>query len=127
MVDTAFTVQASSDSKGAFSFAVPAGSYVLSVSHPAFAHATSEVSLAPAQELASDLALRLGCELDDGPLGPFVKVDGMKQTSVAGVFAAGDLAAPMQSAPMALAAGQMAGLAAHRALMEDDRRRLLGD
>ncbi|MGY0619331.1 hypothetical protein [Lysobacter sp. A378] len=49
----------------------------------------------------------------------------MKQTSVAGVFAAGDLAAPMQSAPMALAAGQMAGLAAHRALMEDDRRRWL--
>ncbi|GAB2627725.1 NAD(P)/FAD-dependent oxidoreductase [Novilysobacter erysipheiresistens] len=83
--------------------------------------------LAPAQKLASDLAVRLGCELDSGPLGPFVKVDGMKQTSVAGVFAAGDLAAPMQSAPMALAAGQMAGLAVHRALMEDDRRRLLSD
>lgn len=83
--------------------------------------------LAPAQELASDLALQLGCELDSGPLGPFVKVDGMKQTSVAGVFAAGDLAAPMQSVPMALAAGQMAGLAAHRALMEDDRRRRVGD
>lgn len=80
--------------------------------------------LAPAQQLASDLALQLGCELDDGPLGPFVKVDGMKQASVPGVFAAGDLAAPMQSAPMAIAAGQMAGLAAHRALMEDHRRRL---
>ena len=83
--------------------------------------------LAPAQEFASDLALQLGCELDNGPLGPFVKVDGMKQTSVAGVFAAGDLAAPMQSAPMAIAAGSMAGLAAHRSLMEDDRRRLIGD
>ena len=43
--------------------------------------------LAPAQELTSDLAIQLGCELDSGPLGPFVKVDGMKQTSVAGVFA----------------------------------------
>ena len=83
--------------------------------------------LAPAQELTSDLAIQLGCELDSGPLGPFVKVDGMKQTSVPGVFAAGDLAAPMQSAPMALAAGQMAGLAAHRALMEEARRRLAGD
>lgn len=58
MVDTAFTVQASSDSKGAFSFAVPGGSYVLSVSHPAFAHATSEVSLAPAQELTQDVPLQ---------------------------------------------------------------------
>ena len=83
--------------------------------------------LAPAQEFTSDLATQLGCELDSGPLGPFVKVDGVKQTSVAGVFAAGDLAAPMQSAPMAIAAGQMAGLGAHRALMEDQRRRLASD
>jgi thioredoxin reductase len=81
--------------------------------------------LAARFELTSDLALQLGCELEDGPMGSFVKVDMVKQTSVPGVFAAGDMATAMQSAPLAIAAGSMAGLGAHRALMEDEQRRLV--
>lgn len=75
--------------------------------------------VAPRIELASELPQQLGCELADGPLGPYLKVDELKRTSVPGVFAAGDLAAPMHSAAMALAAGAMAGLSAHRALLEE--------
>ncbi|WP_064747697.1 NAD(P)/FAD-dependent oxidoreductase [Lysobacter antibioticus] len=75
--------------------------------------------VAPRIELTCDLPLQLGCELADGPLGPYLKVDELRRTSVPGVFAAGDSAAPMHSAAMALAAGAMAGLSAHRALLEE--------
>ncbi|MET0290406.1 MAG: NAD(P)/FAD-dependent oxidoreductase [Pseudoxanthomonas sp.] len=73
----------------------------------------------PGIELQSDLAAQLGCSLVDGPLGHYVKVDDTRQTSVPGVFAAGDMATAMQSVPLAVAAGAMAGVAAHRALIED--------
>ena len=49
--------------------------------------------------------------------GPYVKVDPMQQTSVPGVFAAGDAATEMYNATLASAAGVMAGVAAHRALV----------
>jgi NAD(P)H-nitrite reductase large subunit len=38
---------------------------------------------------ASPLAEELGCAFDDGPFGPLLRVDGMKQTSVTGVYAGG--------------------------------------
>jgi len=75
--------------------------------------------VAPRIEPAGGLPSQLGCELVEGLLGPYLKVDELKRTSVPGVFAAGDLAAPMHSAAMALAAGAMAGLSAHRALLEE--------
>ncbi|WP_175866678.1 NAD(P)/FAD-dependent oxidoreductase [Burkholderia contaminans] len=67
--------------------------------------------------MASDLAQQLGCAFDDGPLGPVVRVDAMKQTSVAGVFAAGDASTPMTNATFASASGVIAGVAAHRSLI----------
>ena len=67
--------------------------------------------------MASDLAQQLGCAFDDGPLGPVVRVDAMKQTSVDGVFAAGDASTPMTNATFASASGVMAGVAAHRSLI----------
>ncbi|VWC95771.1 NAD(P)/FAD-dependent oxidoreductase [Burkholderia lata] len=67
--------------------------------------------------MASDLAQQLGCAFDDGPLGPVVRVDALKQTSVAGVFAAGDASTPMTNATFASASGVMAGVAAHRSLI----------
>lgn len=75
--------------------------------------------VAPRIEPVGDLAQQLGCEFADGLLGPYLKVDELKRTSVPGVFAAGDLAAPMHSAALALAAGAMAGLSAHRSLLEE--------
>jgi len=67
--------------------------------------------------MASDLAQQLGCAFDDGPLGPVVRVDALKQTSVDGVFAAGDASTPMSNATFASASGVMAGVGAHRSLI----------
>ncbi|WP_176040338.1 NAD(P)/FAD-dependent oxidoreductase [Burkholderia stabilis] len=67
--------------------------------------------------MASDLAQQLGCAFDEGPLGPVVRVDAWMQTSVAGVFSAGDASTPMTNATFASASGVMAGVAAHRSLI----------
>jgi thioredoxin reductase len=72
---------------------------------------------APKTAAASPLAEQLGCAFEDGMTGPHVKVDELKQTSVGGVFAAGDLATGMHNATLAAAAGVMAGIAAHRSLV----------
>lgn len=72
---------------------------------------------APRQVFASDLARNLGCEIVEGPLGPRVVVDPVGATCVPGLFAAGDMANPMQSAALAVAGGTLAAASAHRALM----------
>jgi thioredoxin reductase len=76
--------------------------------------------VAPKTHIASPLAEQLGCAIDDGPTGPIVGVDSLQQTTVAGVFAAGDAAMPMANATLASAAGVMAGVAAHRSLFMPD-------
>lgn len=68
-------------------------------------------------EMASDLAEQLGCAFDEGPLGPLIRVDGFKETSVPGVFAAGDASTAMTNATFASASGVMAGVSAHRSLI----------
>lgn len=73
--------------------------------------------LAPRVSVASPLAAQLGCAFADGPLGPFVKTDDARATSVAGVFACGDAARAAGSVTFAIADGAMAGLAAHRSLV----------
>ncbi len=72
---------------------------------------------APRTHMASPLAGQLGCAFEEGMTGPYIQVDAMKQTSVEGVFAAGDAAAPMGNATLASAAGVMAGVASHRSLI----------
>lgn len=67
--------------------------------------------------MASPLAMQLGCAFNDGPLGPIIGVDDLRQTSVPGVFAAGDAAIPMSNATLASASGVMAGVCAHRSLV----------
>jgi len=67
--------------------------------------------------MASPLAEQLGCAFDEGPLGPRLRVDDFKQTTVPGVYAAGDAATPMHNATLASASGVMAGVCAHRSLM----------
>lgn len=77
------------------------------------------VFTAPKTRMASPLAEQLGCAFADGPTGPYVRVDETQRTSLAGVFAAGDAASQMYNATFASAAGVMAGVAAHRALVLD--------
>ena len=60
---------------------------------------------------------QLGCVLDDGPLGRVIQTDATKQTSVPGVYAAGDIARPMHNATFASADGVMAGAGVHHALI----------
>lgn len=73
--------------------------------------------IATPSRMASPLAEQLGCAFDEGPMGPFIRVDELKQTSVPGVFAAGDAATAMGNATLASAAGMMAGVSAHRSLV----------
>ncbi len=75
------------------------------------------VFTAPRTRMASPLAEQLGCALVQGVTGPHIEVDPMQQTSVPGVLAAGDAASAMYNATLASAAGVMAGVSAHRALV----------
>lgn len=73
------------------------------------------VFTAPRTSPATPLATMLGCVHEDGPTGPYVKVDQWGATSVAGVWATGDAATPMHNATLASAAGVLAGIGAHQA------------
>ena len=67
--------------------------------------------------LRSPIAEQLGCELEAGPLGPFIKTDAVRQTTVAGVYAAGDITRAMHNATLASADGVLAGVALHQSLI----------
>jgi len=67
--------------------------------------------------LASPVAEQLGCALEDGPMGLFIKVDDFKATNVPNVFACGDAARAAGNVTLAVADGAMAAFGAHRASM----------
>jgi thioredoxin reductase len=73
--------------------------------------------VAPSVRMASALPHQLGCILEEGPMGPYVRVDDWRQTSVPGVYAAGDAASFRHNATLASADGVMAGIGAHQSLM----------
>lgn len=75
------------------------------------------VFVAPRLELASPLAEKLGCTLDEHPTGVSIRTDAMKATSVPGVFACGDAARMAGNVALAVGDGAIAGAAAHRLLM----------
>jgi thioredoxin reductase len=66
---------------------------------------------------AAPFAAQLGCELAEGPLGPFYKTDATKETTVPGVFACGDTAAAFGTVAIAIGDGVLAGTSAHRSLV----------
>lgn len=67
---------------------------------------------------ASDIAAKLGCERDDDDS---LTIDNATQTSVPGVFAAGDLAGPPFLAISAAAKGVKTALAVHKSLLPPDQ------
>jgi len=71
----------------------------------------------PRTLMSSPIAEQLGCALEDGPMGLFIKVDEGKATSVPNVFACGDAARAAGNVTLAVADGAMAGMGAHRASM----------
>lgn len=73
--------------------------------------------LAPRSTLRSPIAGQLGVALEDGPMGAIVRTDGMKATSVPGVYAAGDITRFAHNATFASADGVQAGASVHRQLV----------
>jgi thioredoxin reductase len=65
----------------------------------------------------ANLAEALGCAMEEGPTGPFIKTDAMKATTVPGVLAAGDAAIAAGSVTFAVGDGARAGFNAHRTLL----------
>lgn len=79
--------------------------------------AVSGLFIAPLTAPAGELAEQLGCTFEEGPTGPFISVNARQETSIPGVFAAGDAACPMANATLAAAAGVMAASTAHHSLI----------
>ena len=73
--------------------------------------------LGPRTHLNSDIALQLGCEIEEGTFGPVIRTDAMKMTTVPGVYAAGDITRSSHNVTWASADGVTAGLAVHRSLV----------
>ncbi|WP_373049108.1 NAD(P)/FAD-dependent oxidoreductase [Vulgatibacter sp.] len=67
--------------------------------------------------MASPLADALGCAFDETPIGPLLHTDAQKQTSVPGVYAAGDAAHFPSNVMLAAADGVLAGVGLHQALV----------
>jgi thioredoxin reductase len=73
--------------------------------------------LGPTLEISTPIVAQLGCELDDGPMGKFVRTDAMKETTVRGVFACGDIAVAGGAVATAVGEGARAGYATHASLI----------
>lgn len=67
--------------------------------------------------LTSPLADQLGCAMDQGPNGPYIRTNEGRETTVPGVYACGDAARMMHNVTFAASDGVTAGMYAHRALM----------
>lgn len=65
--------------------------------------------------MASPLAHQLGCAFEETPMGAIIQTGPDKQTSTAGVYAAGDAARVPHSVAWAVADGVTAGVSLHRA------------
>ena len=74
------------------------------------------VFTSPRTRMASPLAEQLGCEFEEGPSGPFIRTGPDKQTTIRGVYAAGDAARPGHNASWAAADGVTAGISTHQSL-----------
>lgn len=73
--------------------------------------------VASVTQIASPVAERIGCRLEESPVGRFIATDATRQTSVPGVFACGDVARPAGSVAFAVGDGAQAGVGAHRSLL----------
>ncbi|MBB3910811.1 NAD(P)/FAD-dependent oxidoreductase [Sphingomonas desiccabilis] len=73
--------------------------------------------VAPQSCMASPIAEQLGAAIDEGPMGPVIRTDADKMTTVPGLYAAGDIARAPHTVSWAVADGVTAGTAAHRALV----------
>ncbi len=73
----------------------------------------------PFTRMASELPHQLGCALEQGPVGSFLRVNELKETSVPGVFACGDTARGFGNVAIAVGDGALTGASVHRSLVFD--------
>lgn len=66
---------------------------------------------------ATSIAASLGCEIEETPFGTQIRTNAMKETSVPGVFACGDVARVPHSVSLAVGDGAWAGAGVHRSLV----------
>lgn len=71
----------------------------------------------PHTRMASPLAAQLGCEFEAGPMGDFIRVNALRETTVPGVFACGDASVAAGNVASAVGDGARAGAAAHQSLI----------
>lgn len=71
----------------------------------------------PRTRFNSDIAQKLGCAIEEHAAGTFIRTDSLKETTVPGVYAAGDIARGAHSVAWACADGVTAGVAVHRSLV----------
>jgi thioredoxin reductase len=71
----------------------------------------------PTLRITADWIEKLGCAVEEGPMGSTIVTDPMKQTTTRGIFACGDVARPAGSVALAVGDGAMAGAAAHRSIL----------
>ena len=79
--------------------------------------AVEALYLGPRTRLNSNIAQQLGCALDEGRFGSLIRTDGVRVTTVSGVYAAGDITRDAHNATWASADGVTAGMAVHRSLI----------
>jgi thioredoxin reductase len=77
--------------------------------------------MCPPHQQRSPLAAQLGCTMSED--GLYVKLNSSGETSVAGVYAAGDMTGQMQAVSQAVAGGTLAAAMLNHALVFEDARR----
>ncbi|MBP7339237.1 NAD(P)/FAD-dependent oxidoreductase [Niveispirillum sp.] len=82
---------------------------------------------APTIGLNNGWIAALGCDIDQGPLGPLIRTGPGQSTNVPGLYAAGDCARQPHNATFAAADGVAAAMAIHMRLIEADIQRNLPD
>jgi len=93
------------------------GGHLSHIVTTAGAIACDAIFVPPKTAPSTDLYLQLGCATAPGHSGEFITVGERQETSVPGVYAAGDLARQMHNATFAMAGGAMAGAMAHHSLL----------
>lgn len=74
----------------------------------------------PRQQPRTDFAPQLGFDLvPEGMIPGLIKVDGMQQTTVPGLFAVGDVATPQQQIALAVSSGLTAAATVHHQLVQE--------
>ncbi|MGD1912165.1 MAG: NAD(P)/FAD-dependent oxidoreductase [Rivularia sp. (in: cyanobacteria)] len=71
---------------------------------------------------ASNLPYILGCPMEDGAFGAYIKTDNFKATPIQGLYAAGDAARSMHNATWAISDGVTAGIFTHQSLLKPQNR-----